>query len=361
MAEISNTTRPAYVWDATGGQWIPIGVGAHTHPVQVWPDRGSTAARPASASQGDLYYDTTLNNLYQYNGTDWVIAGTVAPTAPTSIEVLVVAGGGASGNASNVGAGGGAGGLVYQAARTPASSFTVTVGAGGSVGSSGVNSVLDTITANGGGRGGSENYVGATGGSGGGSTWAASYNTPGSANQGNSGGGTGYGFAGGSGLQNAGPTGNLYPSGGGGGAGAAGQSGSSAAASGRGGNGGVGLAYSITGSSTYYAGGGGGGSWTDSTTYSTGGLGGGGRGGANIAGGDTPAAGTTNTGGGGGGNGSSSTSGTAGGSGVVIIAYPSTNTALSSIGVGLTYSVSTTSRAGYRVYTFTSGTGTVTI
>jgi hypothetical protein len=45
----------------------------------------------------------------------------------------------------------------------------------------------------------------------------------------------------------------------------------------------------------------------------------------------------------------------------VIIAYPDTSPALTSIGGGLTYSVSTVSRAGYRVYTFTAGTGTVTV
>jgi hypothetical protein len=44
---------------------------------------------------------------------------------------------------------------------------------------------------------------------------------------------------------------------------------------------------------------------------------------------------------------------------VVIIAYPSTYAALSSIGGGLTYSVSTVSRSGYRVYTFTAGTGSI--
>jgi hypothetical protein len=44
----------------------------------------------------------------------------------------------------------------------------------------------------------------------------------------------------------------------------------------------------------------------------------------------------------------------------VIIAYPDSSPALTSIGGGLTYSVSTVSRAGYRVYTFTVGTGSVT-
>jgi hypothetical protein len=43
----------------------------------------------------------------------------------------------------------------------------------------------------------------------------------------------------------------------------------------------------------------------------------------------------------------------------VIIAYPDTNTAIASIGAGLTYTVDTTTRSGYRVYTFTAGTGTI--
>jgi hypothetical protein len=43
----------------------------------------------------------------------------------------------------------------------------------------------------------------------------------------------------------------------------------------------------------------------------------------------------------------------------VIIAYPSAYPALSSISGGLTYSVSTVSRSGYRVYTFTAGTGPI--
>jgi hypothetical protein len=43
----------------------------------------------------------------------------------------------------------------------------------------------------------------------------------------------------------------------------------------------------------------------------------------------------------------------------VIIAYPSTSPAITTIGGGLTYTVSTVSRSGYRVYTFTAGTGTI--
>jgi hypothetical protein len=50
-----------------------------------------------------------------------------------------------------------------------------------------------------------------------------------------------------------------------------------------------------------------------------------------------------------------------GGSGIVVIAYPDTFDPLTSIGGGLTYTVSTVIRSGYRVYQFTAGTGTVTV
>jgi hypothetical protein len=71
-------------------------------------------------------------------------------------------------------------------------------------------------------------------------------------------------------------------------------------------------------------------------------------------------AGTANTGSGGGGGVSQGAPivGAAGGSGVVIIRYPDSYEDLSSIDVGLTYSKTTP--AGYKVYTFTAGTGTVT-
>jgi hypothetical protein len=44
---------------------------------------------------------------------------------------------------------------------------------------------------------------------------------------------------------------------------------------------------------------------------------------------------------------------------VVIIAYPDTFAALTTIGGTLTYTQPT--RSGYRVYRFTGGTGTVTV
>jgi len=70
--------------------------------------------------------------------------------------------------------------------------------------------------------------------------------------------------------------------------------------------------------------------------------------------------GTANTGGGAGGNGGFQGNPVGnGGSGIVIIAYPDSFAALTSISGGLTYTQPT--RSGYRVYQFTGGTGTVTI
>ena len=69
------------------------------------------------------------------------------------------------------------------------------------------------------------------------------------------------------------------------------------------------------------------------------------------------APGTVNTGSGGGGCGTSA-SGGQGGSGVVIVRYPNTGANISSIGVGLTYSW--TNSGGFKTYTFTAGTGSIT-
>jgi hypothetical protein len=63
-------------------------------------------------------------------------------------------------------------------------------------------------------------------------------------------------------------------------------------------------------------------------------------------------------GGGGGAGALTNASGFRGGSGVVIIAYPDTYPAITTIAPGLTYDQPT--RSGYRVYRFTAGTGTIT-
>jgi len=130
-----------------------------------------------------------------------------------------------------------------------------------------------------------------------------------------------------------------------------------------GGNGGTGTVSTITGSSVYYAAGGGGGGGASATGGSGGsGIGGdGGRVGVNSGAGGN---GSPNTGSGGGGVASTTTNTVlytagSGGSGVAIIAYPSSYAPITTISGGLTYTVDTTTRSGYRVYTFTSGTGTI--
>jgi hypothetical protein len=87
-----------------------------------------------------------------------------------------------------------------------------------------------------------------------------------------------------------------------------------------------------------------------------GGLGGGGTG-ATAGGSGIPIAGTTNTGGGGGG-GAQNTNSAAGGSGIVVLRIPNLYTATFS--AGLTVTTSNTAVVGYRVYSVTAGTGTVT-
>ena len=197
------------------------------------------------------------------------------PTGLTSVDVLVVAGGGTSG--VDNGGGGGAGGLIYRPAFpvTPGGSVSYSVGAGGSSptgphpnntpsSGQGQNSTFGTLTAQGGGRGGSWNgssVKGFDGGSGGGgcrfsNQYEGSTIAQGTQPQQPGDSGTyGFGNDGGYGsLSNPHPTGGS--GGGGGGAGGAGGQGDAQSA----GNGGAGKAYSISGSSVTYAYGGAGGS-----------------------------------------------------------------------------------------------------
>jgi len=242
-------------------------------------------------------------------------SGTFTGTSGLNAEVLVVAGGGGGGQA--IAGGGGGGGVIYNSSFPIASqNYSVTVGAGGAGapgvgdiglggGSAGANSVFGSLTAIGGGGGGSYNSTTgfSTGGSGGGiGGGIGSSAISGTAGQGNSG-----GISSGNGNNGAG----------GGGAGSAGGN----AVSGTSGAGGTGLAYSISGTSVFYGGGGGGGTRNGSGSGGNGGNGGGGAGSATSTG----LAGTANTGGGGGGGAwtGSSHAGGNGGSGIVIIRYQS--------------------------------------
>jgi hypothetical protein len=218
------------------------------------------------------------------------------PTPPTyQANFAIVAGGGGGGYINGFGGGGGAGGYVPSSATlTVGATYTMIVGGGGSLGSSGTDSSITGIAiATGGGRGGhAGSYIyggnGDSGGSGGGG--GSSGGDPPDA---------GYGGAGISGQGNNGGNGSTFAGGGGGGAGAVGgNSGGDA-----GGSGGIGALNTLTGSAIYLAGGGGG----RALANGAGGAGGGGAGGAN---------GSANTGGGGGG------SAGAGGSGTIIFTVP---------------------------------------
>lgn len=266
------------------------------------------------------------------------------PTGVTVVDVLVVAGGGAGGN--QVGGGGGAGGLIYrpQFPVTPGGSVSYSVGGGGVPNSQtapqtvsiGQDSTFGTLTAQGGGAGGS--YPGglATQGGSGGGADGDNPNGQGQGTQPQQPGDSGtYGFG------NPGGQGNpdLWGGGGGGGAGAGGNN----AANDQGGNGGVGKQYDISGSQIYYAGGGGGTSNGDARTpnNAAGGLGGGGNGASNHPQGGSPTnsinpdnrgadPGAANRGGGGGGGrdfggqnnpGGDVSDGGSGGTGIVIVSY----------------------------------------
>jgi hypothetical protein len=126
-----------------------------------------------------------------------------------------------------------------------------------------------------------------------------------------------------------------------------------------GGAGGAGRQYSITGTALFYAGGGGGCGNGNLATGAAGGSGVGGDGKGNTDNSNTQVAtnGATNTGSGGGGT-RDTGSGGSGGSGVVVLAYPDTFPAITTIPGTLTYNQPT--RSGYRVYRFTAGSGTIT-
>jgi hypothetical protein len=254
---------------------------------------------------------TTLAYDFSPNGNNWTPNNISSTTSPTSIQVftssttwtapigvssvnyLVVAGGGGS-----YIAGGGAGGYrTGTLSVTSGTSYTVTVGAGGGQQNNGSDSVFSSITSLGGG-GAPAGGAGNSGGSGGGGSYGSAAGGAGTGGQGNNGG---------SGSSNAG--------GGGGGAGGAGSNAPSAQNGGNGGNGTT--VSSALGGGTYAGGGGGGATTAGGSVPGTGGSGGGGAGSRTS----TSYAGTANTGGGAGGNASGLAGGANGGSGIVIVSY----------------------------------------
>ena len=308
------------------------------------PDEAPPANSSDFAISGGTVIATTNGIAHKFTAD-----GTLTVIGSGTIELLVVGGGGGGGaftefSGVNVAPGGGAGGLVY-AASVPVTNgtYAITVGAGGGVGTNGYNSSALGFVAYGGGAGGQKTW-GKNGGSGGGSGdgWSNTFYEgcaayPAWGNQGHDGS----------------RHGSRFYCGGGGGAGG------SPVLQVQGGSttvtaldpfdkssvvgpayGGDGLAFDITGVSTYYAGGG-----AAYHSYNTGtalgGKGGGGNGNQ---------AGTDGLGGGGGG-------GKAGGSGVVIVRCVPAAKALTVVSAeGGTI----TGASGYRIHTFTTD-GTFTL
>ena len=267
--------------------------------------------------------------------TSFTSSGTFSvPSGLTSVNVLVIAGGGAGGKSGpNGGGGGGAGGLIYRPGFpvTPGGSVSVTVGDGGPAPSgdstpnpshSGQDSAFGTLTAKGGGVGGVHNKSGVPGGSGGGAGRdGESPNNYGSAtqpNQSGESGNYGFGFNGGSSGQ-----GGSQAGGGGGGAGGTGKNGFAndyESQPGTASAGGDGKQYDISGSTVGYAGGG---TASAQVTISNQPLayGGGSFGPANAQGWGPGSSGTANRGGGGGAGRGPGYSAGSGGKGIVIVSY----------------------------------------
>jgi len=310
------------IWANTTSGELYVLTDATTN-ANIWTNVGpGTGNQPLLPPSGGIITTDGDYKVHTFTSSGTFEITDISVVLNSQVDYLVVAGGGGGGAA---GGGGGAGGYKTDTGVTvSATSYVVTVGAGG-VGSegfpnyavdqtSGSNSVLATlnITATGGGRGARSgpDLASSTGGSGGGGAMgSATASASGTGSEGNAG-----GTGGGSGI-------NRY-GGGGGGAGAVGANGASPAT---GGAGGVGLSNSITGSAVYYAGGGGGGG--DSRTGGgTGGAGGNGGGSAGMYSNANATAAVANKGGGGGASGYGNPSpyvgnGAAGGSGIVIIRY----------------------------------------
>jgi len=318
LATSSTYISPPFSYDQNPPSFtFPVTPGTYNVRLTVSKICGSTTSsicQPATitvkAPTYTIVYFTTVGS------TTWTV-----PSGVTSVEYLVIAGGGSGGSqpATYFGAGGGgAGGLRTGTGFAVSGIIPVTVGAGGAApsagnyqGNNGGDSAFSTITATGGGGGGSGKNdalgAGKTGGSGGGEGW---FNSP-----------AGYG-SGTSGQGNKGGSGVSSGSKGGGGGGGAGADGGDAGK--YGGKGGAGTASSITGTATTYACGGGGGVYEYAGTAGAGGCTSAGAGGAKSTSGNNGNSGTKGTGSGGGGatsGQSAAKAGGAGGSGIVIIKY----------------------------------------
>lgn len=349
------------------------------HGIELTP-----TAAPSNPTAGQIYYDSTADLIYGYDGTSFVAlsnqyialggvmtsytvngvtfmvhtfkeSGVFIPQGAGDIDYCIVAGGG---GAMTYSGGAGAGGVrTHTGYAATAQSYAINVGSGGSRGAisgnsplatSGGNSTLvptsgTTISATGGAHAKRAAVTPIdTGGCGAGAGSGASNLAGGAGNAGGDENSLPEGFAGGASIYHH----NSHPAGGGGGAGAVGTAGTD----GQGGNGGAGLKILMamsaanttlmlaaadagvvesSDSNLRYIAGGGGGSTRNGSGFApgAGGLGGGGDASVtahpNTAG-PWPEDGLINTGGGGGGFGNFTTAAnrtTRGGSGIVILRY----------------------------------------
>lgn len=334
-----NTSGPISLGGSTTGQSVNLELGrSATASVSL----GETEVRDlAGVSSGAI----SLSNLYG-----------ASAISNYTIEMVLTGGGGGGGR--RAGGGGGAGGVhvVNNITVNLDTTYTITYGAGGAADTSGSNSSAFGYTAIGGGRGGTYQDPGATGGSGGGSrasgysltTVAGASGTSGQGNDGGDGQSKYWHVAagGGGGISGAGVDGD------------ANQSSTYSFVGGDGGDGNRVQWYSNV-YNNYGAGGGGGCSRTGATAGS-GGQYGGGNGGLGSTSQSTNQGSSgqayAGAGGGGGGDGGGSTyNGAAGGSALIIIRYNSPNTDLPDT---LTGGINRGVYNGYRVIQFT-GTGSI--
>jgi len=376
VAATATSGQASVSWTAptsTGGSAIT------DYTVQYSSNSGSswtTFSRAASSATSATVTGLTIGTAYIFQvaavnsigtGAYSTASSSVTPATIFSIEYLVVAGGGGAGGIAgdtSYGGGGGGGGILSGNINSGSLS-TVSIGQGGGAGQSeaywegggqpvtdgtnGTNSSLGSIIAIGGGGGGGpgNGKNGGSGGGGRGNRFATSSGGSGVSGQGYNGGSQTYFSAGVPTITN-----RRYGSGGGGAGGVGkgwGPETNYVIA------GGPGLSSSITGTArTYSPGGliwyvansiatsyGRGGSYVGAYQYFDG------KGQLATVYSDLP-----------------SDFGVAdfrnGSHGVVILAYPSDKPALT-LSAGLTYTTSTTSRPGYRVYVITSGSGTISV
>lgn len=353
-------------WSAINQQTMTITPGAHHIAVRTFnaaatPNPSGAAVSVVVKETGQVLTRTdrswvgTTISTYGTNATTEDIRAYEASfrpspdeiPRPTTLDLLVVGAGGGGG--SNAAGGGGGGGVRYiPELQLGTGTYTVTIGAGGVIGTNsgtttaargqnGGNSSFGSYSATGGGGGASRDNgpVASSGGSGGGGAGPTSASRePGGA------GVPGQGYSGGTGT--AADQGAAAKGGGGGGAGGSGVNANATVA----GNGGAGFITYVTGSRLSFAGGGGG-----SNTAGNGYLGAATDGG--VSGGVSNTNAGANTGGGGGGN-----SG-AGGSGVVIVRVRTGSMTITTTGSPTITNVTVDSTA-YTIYQF-NASGSFTI